>query len=268
MSDIRRAAGPHAFGYTEISAMNGVHGDMGMDFGVLRLQKGQTFEDASLLEKAFLLTYGEIVITSSTQEKVFSRSNCFDVGPYVVHADKNTAVSIRATGEDSEICIMRTQNEAPFPAEWYFPADTADEYRGAGLMKDTSTRIVRTVFDKRNAPLSNLVLGEVIGFPGKWSSYPPHHHPQPEIYYYKTNPEKGFGYAELGEDVVKVRTNDTVFIRPGLTHPHCTPPGYALWYLWVIRHLDNAPYITPTFVSEHTWVQEKDAKYWPERKDG
>ena len=268
MSDIRRANGPHVIGYTEISAIGGMHGDMGMDFGALRLKKGETFEDTRPLEKAYLLVYGEISIAAGAEEKVFSRGNCFDVGPYVLHVDRNTAVTIRAIAEDSEVCVMRAENDTSFPTEWYSPADTADEYRGAGLMKDTSTRIVRTVFDNRNAPHSNLVLGEVIGFPGKWSSYPPHHHPQPEIYYYKSNPENGFGYAELGEDVVKVHTNDTVFIRPGLTHPHCTPPGYALWYLWVIRHLDGAPYITPTFVPEHLWVQEKDAKYWPERKDG
>ena len=128
-----------------------------------------------------------------------------------------------------------------------------------------STRIVRTIFDYANAPYANLVLGEVIGFPGKWSSYPPHHHPQPEIYYYKTNPENGFGYGELGDDVVKVQNNDTVFIAPGLTHPHCTAPGYALWYLWAIRHLDGRPYKQPecpVFLKEHLWVMDKDSVYF------
>ena len=37
MSDIIRANGPHAFGYTEIPRHTG---DMLMDFGVLRLRKG------------------------------------------------------------------------------------------------------------------------------------------------------------------------------------------------------------------------------------
>ena len=92
--------------------------------------------------------------------------------------------------------------------------------------------------------------------------YPPHHHPQPEIYYYKTNPENGFAYAETGDTVHKVHNNDTVFISPGDTHPQCTPPGYALWYLWAIRHLEGNPYGTPTFVPEYLWVQEKNAVYW------
>ena len=48
-------------------------------------------------------------------------------------------------------------------------------------MREASTRIVRTIFDLSNATDAKLVLGEVISYPGKWSSYPPHHHPQPEV---------------------------------------------------------------------------------------
>ena len=119
-----------------------------------------------------------------------------------------------------------------------------------------------------NAPYSNLVLGEVIGFPGKWSSYPPHNHPQPEIYYYKFNPENGYGFAELDETVYKTHNNSTVFIVNEETHPQTTAPGYAMWYLWVIRHLDGNPYITPYFIPEHRWVTdpENEKLMWPPMK--
>ena len=65
-----------------------------------------------------------------------------------------------------------------------------------------------------------------------------------------------------------MQNNDTVFIRPGLTHPHCTAPGYALWYLWAIRHLDGQPYRNPecpVFLPEHLWVMEEGAKYWGDK---
>lgn len=266
MADIRRGAGEHPFGYTAHSEISGNHADMLMDFGVLRLQKGDVFQDDHALERAYLLVYGEIEMTVDGETQALSRDNCFDTGPVAVHVDKRARVTLRGLASDSEVCVTRTGNDTPFATHWYMPEGTKDEYRGAGLMQEASTRIVRTIFDHGTAPYAKLVLGEVIGFPGKWSSYPPHHHPQPEIYYYKTNPSNGFAYAELGEDVYKIHTNDTVFIAPGLTHPHVTPPGYALWYLWVIRHLDENPYITPTFLDEHLWVQEKDAIYWPERK--
>ena len=140
--------------------------------------------------------------------------------------------------------------------------------RGEGTMREASTRIVRTVFDYSNAPYSNMVLGEVIGFPGKWSSYPPHWHPQPEIYFYRFLPENGYGFAELSEDVVKTHHNSTVFITEKETHPQTTAPGYAMWYLWVIRHIDGDPYITPTFVPEHLWVTDPDKEkdIWPPKK--
>ena len=266
MSGIVRAKGEHPFGYTPITELNGKNSDMLMDFGILRLAKGQSFKDDLKLEKAYLLVYGEVTFKWNGQSHSQKRLNCFDESPTVLHVPQNVAVEIIALGEDSEINVMRTDNEKDFEPKLYLPEETPDERRGAGLMKETSTRIVRTVFDHSNAPYANLVVGEVIGFPGKWSSYPPHHHPQPEVYYYKTYPKQGFAYAELGEDVFKVHNNDTVMIGEGLTHPHSTPPGYALWYLWTIRHLDGNPYITPTFLPEHLWVQEKDAPYWPDQK--
>ena len=262
MDSIIRGPREHAFGYTALTELGGRNGEMLMDFGVLRLKKGECWTEEQPLEKAYLLVDGEVTFAWEGQTHTEYRANCFDVPPTALHVSRKTGVTITCVSEDCELNILRTDNDRDFAAKLYLPSDTPDEFRGAGTMHETSTRIVRTIFDHSNAPYANLVLGEVIGFPGKWSSYPPHHHPQPEVYYYKTNPCGGFAYAELGEDVVKVHNNDTVLIAPGLTHPQCTPPGYALWYLWGIRHLPGQPYGTPTFVPEHLWVQEKDAPYW------
>lgn len=266
MSDLIKGPGEYNAGYTPITAMDGANADMLMDFGILRLPKAQAFLDDSRTEKAFLLVHGEIQVQVGGQEFTFARGNCYDESPTVIHADQQHPVSIIGLSNDTEICVMRTDNDQAFGFRVYKPEDTPDEYRGKGLMQEASTRIVRTVFDKSNAPYASLVVGEVIGFPGKWSSFPPHHHVQPEIYYYKLFPRQGFAYAECGEDVYKVRDNDTLLLRAGMTHPHATPPGYALWYLWVIRHLDGNPYGTPTFVDDHAWIMAPDAVYWPERK--
>ena len=266
---IIKARGAHPFGLKWLAEMNGAHADMLMDFGVYRMKKGDVYEEDTALEKAVLLVYGEVKFEWAEKTHTEFRDNCFDVPPTALHADRATAIRVTCLSEEAELNIMRTDNEREFGSKLYLPADTPDEFRGAGLMRETSTRIVRTIFDYSNAPYANLVLGEVIGFPGKWSSYPPHHHPQPEIYYYKTNPSNGFGYGELGDDVVKVQNNDTVFIAPGLTHPHCTAPGYALWYLWAIRHLDGCPYKQPdypVFLDEHLWVMKPESKYWGDKK--
>ncbi len=262
MDAIIRAQGEHPFGVTTLTQMGGKNAGMLMDFDVLRLRRGERYHDSRPLEKAYLLVYGEAVFSWDGREHTQRRDNCFDVSPTALHVCRQTAVTLTCLSEDCEICVLRTDNDRAFESRLYLPGDTPDERRGAGTMRETSTRIVRTIFDGSSAPYANLVLGEVIGFPGKWSSYPPHHHPQPEIYYYKTLPANGFAYAELGEDVLKVHNNDTVLIAPGLTHPHCTPPGYALWYLWAIRHLPGERYGTPTFVPQHLWVQREDAVYW------
>lgn len=265
MEPIIRANGENAYGYTSVTEMNGKNSEMLMDFGILRMRKGDVFTDDRALEKAYLLVYGTVRFEWDGKTHEEHRENCYDVPPTALHVSKKTGVKITALSDDAEINVMRTDNETEFEAKLYLPSDTPDEFRGKGSMHETSTRIVRTIFDYSNAPYANLVLGEVIGFPGKWSSYPPHHHPQPEVYYYKTNPSNGFAYAELGDDVVKVHCNDTVLIAPGLTHPQCTPPGYALWYLWAIRHLPGDPYAQPkypVFLDEHLWVQNKDQEYW------
>jgi len=250
------------YGYNAIATIDGREQNTGMDFGLLRLKSGDTFVESQTLERAYLLIAGTITLEWGGGQQTIARANCFDFAPWVLHVPEGKTVCITAL-EDSELTVHRTPNGSAFPAKLYTTEDCASENRGAGTMRETSTRVVRTVFDQSNAPWSNLVLGEVIGYPGKWSSYPPHWHPQPEIYFYRFLPENGYGFAELGESVLKTRQNSTVFITQGETHPQTTAPGYAMWYLWVIRNLEGNPYIVPTFVPEHEWVTEPDAKIWP-----
>jgi 5-deoxy-glucuronate isomerase len=248
-------------GYRPICEIDDVY-DALMDFGLLALNKGDTYTDNEPLERAFLLISGTAQITYGDDDTTVSRKSCFDENPYVLHVPQNITVTITGGEGGCELSVHRTENDAAFRPRLFLPSECVSEHRGEGTMNETSTRIVRTVFDKTNAPYSNMVLGEVVGFPGKWSSYPPHFHRQPEIYHYRTLPENGYGYCDLGDEVLKVQNNDTVVISKGQIHPHVTAPGYALWYLWVIRHLDDEPYIAPTFVEEHAWVMDKNASFW------
>lgn len=254
---------PFAYGYNAITTMEEKENNTLMDFGILKLGQGQVEVDSEHKERAFLLIQGEVTLEWEGNKETIKRNSCFDEEPWVLHVPQDVTVKFTGLAE-TEICVTKTTNNTIFPAKLYTNQECASEERGKGTMRETSTRIVRTVFDHSNASYSNLVVGEVIDYPGKWSSYPPHYHPQPEIYFYKFNPENGYGFCELGEDVVKLKNNDTVKIL-NVTHPQATAPGYAMYYIWVIRHLDGNPYITPTFVPEHLWVTDKDAKMWPEK---
>ena len=257
---------PFDYGYNPITTMDEKEDNARMDFGILKLAKNQTetyFEGEK--EIIFLLIQGKATLKWQGNKTTVKRNSCFDENPFVLHVPKKVKVTIRGESEDTEISVSMTDNDKKFPAKFYTQEECRTEDRGKGTMKEACTRIVRTVIDYSNASYSNLVIGEDIDYPGKWSSYPPHHHPQPEIYFYKFNPKQGYGYCELGDEVVKVKENSTTKILNDATHPQTTAPGYAMYYIWVIRHLEGNPYINPIFLPEHLWVTNPYAKIWPDK---
>jgi len=250
-------------GYTPITAIGGAHSDMLMDFGILKLAPGGRYASGSNLERAYLLLGGEVQLEWESSARSIRRGSLFDEPPWCLQLPAGARLTLTAGAGGAELAYQAAANPAHFPARLYTPEECASEERGKGTLRETSTRIVRTIFDDRNAPQSNLVLGEVITFPGKWSSYPPHHHPQPEIYHYRFLPAGGFGLTNIGERAYLLADGDTVLIREGEVHPQAAAPGYAMYYLWVIRHLEGRRYVTPTFVPEHAWTMKPEAKIWP-----
>ena len=154
----------YPFGYTPITTMDDKEQNTRMDFGLLRLAPGQRFSEAQHLERAYLLIHGEVTLEWGGQKQTISRENCFDFSPWVLHVPNDVEVTITA-GKDSELTVHRTDNETLFDAKLYTPEECASEERGKGTMRETSTRIVRTVFDHSNAPYSNLVVGQVVELP-------------------------------------------------------------------------------------------------------
>ncbi len=249
-------------GYAPIVERRGPNADMLMDFGVLTLGPGEAWSTGAADEKALLLMSGETGFSWKGGSFRGSRSSLLDEEPTVLSLCEGEEGRVEAGASGAVLAVTRTSNPRRFPARLVRPGEGRSEERGKGTMRETSTRIVRTSFDDGDAPESNLVLGEVVDAPGKWSSYPPHHHPQPEIYFYKFVPEAGFGLTRIGDEAHLLRDGDTVLIREGQVHPQVTAPGYAMWYLWVIRHLDGDRYRSPCFVDEHRWVQEEGAEIW------
>jgi 5-deoxy-glucuronate isomerase len=238
-----------------------------MDFGVLKLEGGESYEDNSPTdERVWLLAQGMADIRWDGGAREISRPNLFDHSPWCLSVPAKCPVSIRAGNEGAEFYYCATDNPKAITARLFSPEECKSELRGKGTMRETSTRIVRTIFDDSNRPESNLVVGEVIGVPGKWSSYPPHHHPQPEIYHYRFLPEQGFGLTAIGDNPYIIRDKDTILIRDGEDHPQVTAPGYAMWYLWVIRHIDGNHY-GPQYVTEaHKWVTGSQDDIWQPKR--
>lgn len=235
---------------------------MPISLSVLKLTAGEDYKVTSETETAYLLMSGQATGRVGEVPFDFKRSSLFDESASCLHLPAGTEVEIHCT-EDTEFTVYACDNLKAFEPRVFNPSDVANEPRGKGQVQDRCLRYVRTIFDGTNSdPNAMLVLGEVITFQGGWSSYPPHHHSQPEIYHYRFTEPQGYGHGELGEEVLKVKHNDTVKIMDLKDHAQCAAPGYGMYYSWVIRHLPDDPYTVPEFTQEHRWIMDPDSKYW------
>jgi 5-deoxy-glucuronate isomerase len=251
-----------AAGFTAITRHDDRDNDTGIGLGVLVMRAGETLQQRPSGETAWLLMHGRVRVAVAGVQYEFARTSLFDESASCVHLAAGTDVTLTALG-DAELTVYDCANAQPFGPRAFGPADVPNEHRGLGQVRNRSLRFVRTIFDARNSPAQvELVLGEVVTLPGGWSSYPPHHHAQPEIYHYRFTAPQGYGHAELGDAVHKVRQNDTICIPAGLDHAQCAAPGYGMYYSWVIRHLPQNPYTVPEFTAEHAWTMAPSAEFW------
>ena len=236
--------------------------DMGLEFAVLRLRAGARHQETTREETVLVLLDGEVEVQLGETVFKASRRSLFDEGPSTFHCGGGTALQVRALGRPAELAVVRAANARALPVRAYTPVETVTEDRGAGLAQGACRRLVRTIFDYSTRPDSSLVIGEVVNFPGRWSSYPGHHHAQPEVYHYRFTLPQGYGHAEIGDAVFKVRSGDTTTIPGGLDHAQVSAPGYGMYYLWIVRHLPRRPYKGFTFTREHTWLLDPKEQGW------
>jgi 5-deoxy-glucuronate isomerase len=233
-----------------------------LEFGIISVGAGGRHVSTDRRESAWVLLSGSATAGFSGRKCDMARSSLFDEGPTTLHVCGNEKIEITAGTTGVEFAVSYTENSRSFDPRLFLPTEVGSESRGAGLVQGACLRNVRSIFDRASRPLSNLVLGEVVNYPGRWSSYPPHHHAQPEIYHYRFTEKTGYGHAEVGDLVYKVRERDTIAIPPGADHAQVSAPGYGMYYLWVIRHLPRCPYTGFTFAKEHSWALDPSRQGW------
>ena len=231
-----------------------------MDVGVLVLEPGDEYcYESAEKEVAILLLSGEVEYTWNGERVAAVRPDCFRHEAYCLLAPKDTKITICASAH-SELYLQATRNERTYTPVMYTPETVQVQHAGAnGELMGCMRREIKTFFDYDNAPFSNMVLGEVLNFPGKWSSYPPHHHPQPEVYFYRFDHPQGFGAGFANGEIYKTGHNGLAVINSGF-HSPAAAPGYAMCYAWGIRHLDGDPWRkTRIDDEEHEWLWKSDA---------
>lgn len=231
---------------------------MFMDISLLKGKKGELYHFSDVNnETALLLLDGSITFTYDEKEITCSRFDLFHDDASALHFCRNTSITV-VVEKDCEILIQQKENHRTFETVFYDGRTIDRQVFGTGALKYTTQRVVTTILDYERTPYSNMVLGEIINHPGIWSSYPPHHHPQPEVYFYKFNKPQGFGTCYIQDNCFKIKHNAVAMIPGGLTHPQNAAPGYAMYYVWMIPHLqDNIWKKTRTMDEAHTWLLDE-----------
>jgi 5-deoxy-glucuronate isomerase len=256
-----RHAAEFGVGYTLLVAEDDPALAPGLEFGIRVLPPGERVRGVASKETAWLLLSGEAEVSAGDWRERVARRSLFDDRPATVHVAAGSEITMAAATR-VEWAVLQVTNPRSFPPRLFRPDECGREARGRGLAQGACEREVRLVFDAASRPQSALVVGEVATLPGRWSSYPPHHHPQPEIYHYRFSEAQGYGHAELGDRVFRVGGGDTLRIPEGRSHAQVAAPGYSMWYLWAVRHLDGAPYAGFETEPEHAWILDPARTGW------
>jgi 5-deoxy-glucuronate isomerase len=249
-------------GYNALTDRRGIYPEALMDIGiyVFSAEERVIFKEAGD-ESAFLLLDGEVSFEWGGRFEKAARGSVFDELPTALHVPAGIGVTIAASSH-AEVLIQKTENLRSFEPVFYPSGSSVNVFLGADNMQGCAKRVLRDIFNYGSAPYSNMVLGEDLHLPGRWSSYPPHHHPQPEVYYYRFDKPQGFGVTIVGDDASVIKNNHTCVIPGGKCHPQVAAPGYAMYYVWMIRHLDGNPWTDRIDDPDHTWLHGKNAAIW------
>lgn len=246
-------------GYNSYQSVEG-NPEVGMDVGLLALRAGEAYTSGQAgREVALLLLQGRALLAWDGQQAEVSRRDTFHEEGSCLHLPGGVPYTVEALS-DCEFYVQAADNPARFSPRLYRPAEVMVQHAGAkNELLGAMRRDIKTFFDYESAPWSNMVLGEVLNFPGKWSSYPPHHHPQPEVYFHRFDYPNGFGASFANGEVYTSRHNGLTVILDGF-HSQTAAPGYAMCYVWGIRHLEGNPW-QKTRIDDpgHEWLWQKDA---------
>lgn len=243
-----------ADGMKLLTSTDGPFPDMMMNISVHQIRKGAALKlNKEKEETAVLLISGDVTFRWEEQTANAVREDPFKGDAVCLHVAKGVAVTVEAL-EDSEVLVQSVENDGVFASMLYTPETTPQGTFGKGQFEGKAERKVRTFFDCHNAPYSNMVIGDLTVPQGGWSSYPPHGHEQPEVYYYRFDKPQGFGASFVGEEVAIITDRGFASIPGGLTHPQVNAPGYPMYYVWMIRNFENNPWTERNYDPAHLWL--------------
>jgi 5-deoxy-glucuronate isomerase len=203
-----------------------------------RYSAGKSFEVGSPRAEQVLTLLSGALQVSGPVSAVLARRSVFEDPPVAVYVGRGQKITVLAK-KAGELVIVECAAQKPGPVR--IVRASGQEERG----KEGFRRTVYNLIDEK-FPAERLLVGETFNQPGNWSSFPPHKHDRvargerrlQEVYFFKVQPEPGFGLMRLYDyegldETYAVRNNDVVWIPRGY-HPVSAMPGHRLYYLWAL----------------------------------
>ncbi len=233
-----------------------------ISFALLRLEAGSEYEGQTDGETVAVLLSGIVhtEVDGQRWQNVGQRRDVFSGKAFAFYLPPNARYRISAV-TFAELAFGST----PAPAKGEPKLVTPEQVKSRSVGQFNWRRDIDDIVDA-SFPAQRLLVGETRNPPGNWSSYPPHKHEEEnppfevqmeEVYHFRIFPPTGFAiqmlYTDDGElnEAIIVKDGDTVVIPRGY-HPVAAPPGYAVYYLWVLAGEQRRMFVR--FDPAHEWV--------------
>jgi 5-deoxy-glucuronate isomerase len=232
---------------------------------VRRLIPGETWEFAlEEVEAGIVVLSGRCTVAACNSTWTLGeRESIFQGKPWALYVPilSNGTITVDT---DCEIAFCTSKAEQPFPPRLIKPDDVEVEIRGAGNACRQINHIIKPEF-----PAHRLLIVEVFTPSGNWSSYPPHKHdvsdlPREadleEIYYYRIDPNDGFGLQRLHtadgriDQAYVIHDGDLLLVPEGY-HTFAVAHGYTGYYLNILAGNESIRTMQPSDDPRYAWVR-------------
>lgn len=253
-------------GFTKISGIEDA--DMKLtEFGIINLKKGKEYSaDTGNFETALIVLGGNCDIYGKDFKFSIAdgRKDVFSGKPYTVYIPPKTSYSVKVT-TDVEIAWTASPSTAKNKPYMISPGQVKEVHIGKENYQRNAYLILTDEFYS-----GHFFIGEAFVPSGNHASYPPHRHDfdnlpvevdMEEVYFFRFNPEQGYGIQKIYTDdksidfTCTVKQNDTTLIPRGY-HPVINAPGYTMYYLWIMAGRNNRKFLS-VIDPEHKWITGK-----------
>jgi 5-deoxy-glucuronate isomerase len=253
-------------GFTKVSTIG--DGDLKLtEFGIINLKKDETYTaNSGACEVALIVLGGTCAVegTGFDFKNIGKRKNVFDGKPYTVYIPFGSDYAVKAV-TDVEVAWAASPSSLKTPAYVITPEQVKEAHIGKENFQRDAVLMLTDAF-----PSAHLFIGEAYVPSGNHASYPPHRHDfdnlpvevdMEELYFFRFNPEQGYGIQKIYTDdgsidfTCTVKQNDATLIPRGY-HPVINAPGYTMYYLWIMAGESHRKFLS-VIDPQHTWILGK-----------